>query len=246
MVAAPKHYMPAQMSLAAIIPSAWMSHVSIWLRSVVDLTNSSQCRPIQTFPSPRFPYSNPIFDNPPLIALPAIHWAEIEKKKTNPIATISTAEPFPKLDASAGLYLQNSHHNSIGQFPNERELLRTALRTRQRGGIGEERYLGGVEDLLGLLHGVRLLALLDGYRGPHHRRPSAAPGQGPPRSGRPGRDPGRHGGGGCSGHVLARWAFSSRARSVGRSGEADEERDKKFWRGLVRLGLKSSRGPTKP
>jgi hypothetical protein len=46
--------------------------------------------------------------------------------------------------------------------------------------------------------------------------------------------------------VLARWAFSSRARSVGRSGEADEERDKKFWRGLVRLGLKSSRGPTKP
>lgn len=85
MVAAPKHYMPAQMSLAAIIPSAWMSHVSIWLRSVVDLTNSSQCRPIQTFPSPRFPYSNPIFDNPPLIALPAIHWAEIEKKKTNPI-----------------------------------------------------------------------------------------------------------------------------------------------------------------
>ena len=167
--------------------------------------------------SPRFPCSKPSLTIHPLIALPPTHWRKYRKKKrkANRFATVCTAttnKAFPSWPQATSL-LPNSHLKSHEALRNEGEPWRTASRSCRAKESDRGRYLGGVEDLLGLLHRVRLLALLEGYRGPRHRQPSAAPRRGPPRRGRPGRDPGRHGGGCCSGHAcvgLARLARGGR------------------------------------
>lgn len=177
-----------------------------------------------------------IFDNPPLIALPATHWRKYRKEKRTDRPQFPRQRQTMHSPAGRKRRLFFRIHTSKATRASEtkgnpgRRHLGDPERRNQRG-----RYLGGVEDLLGLLHRVRLLALLEGYRGPHHRQPSAASRRSPPRRGRPGRDPGRHGGCCCSGHT---WACSSRARS-----EVEQMRgDKKFRRGLRRLGLKARPG----
>lgn len=92
------------------------------------------------------PFSQPpvsvfhaIFDNPPLIALPATHWRKYRKEKANRSATISTTKTnnaFPSWPQATSL-LPNSHLKSDEGLRNEREPWQTA--SRRRGAKESER-----------------------------------------------------------------------------------------------------------